>query len=53
MSIQVCRWLKGYIPNLLGHQNELEEIGTPIRSQTSILYSTQTVVSGQGFRLEQ
>ena len=43
MSIKVHRWLKGCIPAVLGHQNESEQIVTPFRSQTSTIYSIQTV----------
>ena len=53
ISIKVRRWLKGYIPAVLGHQNESEQIVTPVNSQTSTFYSTQPCVSGQGLLLEQ
>ena len=43
ISIKVRGWLKGCIPAELGHQNESEQIVTPVRSQTSTLYLTQTV----------
>ena len=43
ISIKFRWWLKGCIAAVLGHQNELEQIVTPVRSQNSKLYSTQTV----------
>ena len=42
-SIKVRRWPKGCMPAVLGHKNESEQIVAPVRSQTSTLYSTQTV----------
>ena len=43
ICIKVRRWLKGCIPAALGPQKESKQIVTPVRSQTSTLYSTQTV----------
>ena len=43
ISIKVRRWLNSCIPAVLGHQNGSEQIVTPVRHQTSTLYSTQTV----------
>ena len=43
ISMEVCRWLKSWIPAILGYQNESKQIVIPVRSQIPILYSTQTV----------
>ena len=43
VSTKVRRWLKGCIPAVLGHQNESDKIVSSVRSQTSTLYSTETV----------
>ena len=43
ISMKVRRWLKSCIPDVMGYQNELEQIVTTVRSQSSTLYSTQTV----------
>ena len=43
ISIKVRRWLKGCIPAVLGHQNDSQQIVSPVHSQTSSLYTTQTV----------
>ena len=43
ISINVHRWVNGCMSAVLGHQNESEQIVTPVRFQTSTLYSTQTM----------
>ena len=48
ISIKVHRWLKGCISAVLGYQKESEQIVTPVRSQISTLYSTQTVLFRTG-----
>ena len=48
ISIKGRRWLKGCIPTVLGHHNESEQIVTHVRSQTSTLCSTQTVLFRTG-----
>ena len=53
ISIEVRRWLKGCIPAVLGHQNELEQIVTTTRSQTTTLYRNETVRFWTEFHLEQ
>ena len=50
ISIEVRRWLKVCVPAVLGQQNESEQIVTPACSQTSTLYSTQTVRFRTGIR---
>ena len=40
ISIEVCRELKVCTPAVLGHQNKSEQIVTPVRSETSMVYSS-------------
>ena len=53
ISSRVRMWLKDCITAVLGHQQEWEQIVTPVRSQTLTFYSTQAVRFRTGFLLEQ
>ena len=50
ISIKVRRWLKGCILTVSGHQNESEQIVSPVHSHST---APKLCISGQGFLLEQ